>query len=733
MLAVAMLGFAFGIWSFFAFGARASGSLDDWTTNGNFMFDGIVVAESEAGVTFKNRDAIKLLPGSEATVSYDASAKHFDVFLKKGSVLVATLAGDFDATLRTGFAEVQSDGSEVYASVADDGSSFKVYGIEHPSLLTLLKDDKALNSFYVPTSYRTEILKSKVGPAIAKLRLTKLSKEFQIYEFQNEELNAPLGTLLDDLKRSYESASAAYMAELSTGADTGPALDGLTQTLGNLFANFRAALTFSKFAETKGRDEARDKSLKYALSNAIHDKSSASRVWLQKWLSTVPDEESLQELNSNLFLVLPGEGLYEIKAALNGSSIYRMYNELESLLEHASIVEASLAFKDYKLAFEKALKSSDLDLPEVSRRYILTELLLRTNAVFYTLESAELLKEIEASILSASGSYQDLDEERQAFVQSKLRFLDNLFKLVAAKKLSVAGAEKLGGELLTSANDYLNAISAQVAVRAYFEQKLKDYDFSLQFISSPEFTSYSSFEEGLAAFKQKSEDLDKLNAYLQGIRSGAEDENATMSLQDARMEVDADLSANGIQYAETDSLGDAQNRLFEILGGKISGIAFEAKYDRETKILYDVVVGDIKFATGLAVEKFMDVVKNAMKESNEEPDEEIGGQTEGAADSNLTEDVALSYAKSQFDSAGLDSSLFDIELVDLSKNQFSFDGKATEFDILVSGTYNADSNEVSEIVWYLNGNAETLPDLDLNNFEGALAATYQAMSAEKSN
>lgn len=727
---VALLGLALGFWSFFAFGSGETNVASDWDTSENFVFDGVIDASSSAYATFKSRDSIRLLPGSEATLTYDESEKHFDIFLKKGSVVLATLAGDFDATLRTNFAEVDSARSTVFATVADDDSSLSVYGIEHPSLLTLVRDSKDLNSFYVPTSYRTEILKSKVNVPIAKLRLAKLSKEFQIYEFKESELDESLLSVLDAVDKSYENASLNYMAKLSVGADTGPALDGQTQTFRNVFGRVRSALTFSGFAENKRLNSERDDNLKYALSNSIHYNAEVARVWLQKWLSYSPEDEVKQALSANLFFVLPGDGLYEIKAVLNDSSIYTGYNELESLIKHASIVEASLAFKDYKSAFEKALKSSTFDTGELSRRYILTELLLRSNAVFYTLESAELLKEIETSILAESGSYQDLDEERQAFVQSRLRFLENLFKFVSAKKLSVSAAEKLGRELITSADDYLNSIAAQVAVRSYFEQKLEDYDMSLQYISSPEFGSYLSFDEGLAAFRQKSADLAQLNAYLQGIRSGNAAEVSTVSLVDATKEVEFDLESNGIQYAELASLGDAQNRLFNILGGKVSGLTFEGNYDRETKILYDVVAGDIKFATGLAVEKFRDVLNKATEDVGIAQGAGAENQSQGSVDSNLTEEVALSYAESQFTTAGLDISKFEINLLDLDENQFSFEGEATEFKIRVSGTYNANSNEVSEIVWYLNGNAETLPDLDLSNLESALAATYQALRTD---
>ena len=49
----------------------------------------------------------------------------------------------------------------------------------------------------------------------------------------------------------------------------------------------------------------------------------------------------------------------------------------------------------------------------------------------------------------------------------------------------------------------------------------------------------------------------------------------------------------------------------------------------------------------------------------------------------------------------------------------------------VSGSYDADTQRLTEIVWELNGDPKTLPDLDLEVFEGALEASYTAVTEQK--
>jgi hypothetical protein len=104
-------------------------------------------------------------------------------------------------------------------------------------------------------------------------------------------------------------------------------------------------------------------------------------------------------------------------------------------------VEAGQAYFEYKTEFQTALDSGAFDsaegLLDISREYVILEQMLRSNAVFYDTDSVTLLEALEEKILTLAGSDQDLDEERQAFVQSKLRFLSNLFSFVEDKKLGI--------------------------------------------------------------------------------------------------------------------------------------------------------------------------------------------------------------------------------------------------------------------------------------------------------
>ncbi|MEK7146584.1 MAG: hypothetical protein AAB802_05410, partial [Patescibacteria group bacterium] len=475
------------------------------------------------------------------------------------------------------------------------------------------------------------------------------------------------------------------------------------------------------------------KALHYAISNALNGDVVARDQWIQEWKKGPHDLEANQNLWTSLFFVLPGDSLYEIKME-SASIVYgtedlmtrlrRRYQEIESLLDRASHVQAQEAYIAYKNEFESALNQGTFDDPEMldelSREYILVELLLRQNEVFYNVEYTDFLSELESSILTVAGSSQDFDEEKLAFIQSRIRFLENLFVFVVDRKVSVDDATDLGNELLFEAEDYLNSISSDVAVTAYFRSKLEEFDLSLDFINSPEFRSYDSFDEGLADYQLKADDLEALNEYLQSLRSEQEEgAGTTLTVEAAIDEAKAILKDNSIQFSDLVSLGDSELRLFEIEGGMSAGHSFTGNFDRTTQILYDVEVEGLRFSSGIKVDSFGEVITEALKVQEEENENE---ETADEEDSVLGS-VAIEFAQSKFEEAGLDVDDFDILVVDVDQNIFTFEGIITSNEIPVSGALDADTELVTEGTWEYNGTTYVLDPLQLSDLESTIEAS----------
>lgn len=733
LLVVAALSIGLGVASIFAFPQTESAVQEGWGMDAALKWEETVALTEDVTAFLNERDRFTIFADGEATLTWDESTEHVDISLTKGSLYYSTLAGDFSVSIITPFARVDSQNSAAYVTYDTEAGQLDVYAVTHPSQVTFVLNEEDLNALLVPSDYRMKVLSSKVSATLARLRLTKLSKEFQNFAFETSELPENVLSAIEESEAEYELRSVDALNAFRKSSDFGPATTGFGAVLSNSYGFIRDILTVLPSAELRLEENQRDHALVYAYTNLLYGETTAGETWTDAWETYSHDVEEVNDFYRSLFFVLPGEELYPLKSAAADilypdqdplSALRRQFQEIESLLDNGFYVEAESAYLDYQENFEAALQAGDFDdtedLDDISREYVLLELLLRSYSTFYSTDSVHLLTELEDKILALAGSDEDLDEERQAFVQSKIRFLDNLFDYVIERKVSVDDATDLAKELLSQAESYLNSITSEVAVMDYFESKLEEFDLSVAFMNSPEFYSYESFDEGLADYKAKEEDLEDLNEYLQSIRSG-EEESATLSLEDAISEVEADLRSNGIQFADIISLGDSANRLFEIDGARTGGYSFEANYDRETKILYDVVVEDVRFSAGLTLENAEEVIVQAVEDS-EATDEEESTETTSEEDeeSSLTESVAISRVESDFEAAELNPSDFVITVVDLEENVFTVEGSVLQDQVIVSGTYDLDTGLLTEIVWEYGGESSSLVDVSLDELEAEL-------------
>ncbi len=723
------------VWSFWRFGAQDSGEVALWEMTGQMAFDEVVTSNNTSVLRQNGRDAVVLMPGAQAQVTWDEVEDHLDVDLMQGEMLFATLAGDVTVSVSTDFARVDSQNNMAYVSLED--ANMEVYALQHPSSVTFTLQGEDLNSIPVPTGHRVKVSGSKISSTIGRLRLTKLSKEFPAFALDEDDLTKKLVSEIMALEKAYETSSLNFLNDLQVNSEFGPAQIGFASKFSDGVQGFEQVVTVLPHANARLESNIEEEVLTYSMSNLLFGDKVAGDAWLLQWSQMPHNLAELQDLYASLFFVLPGDELYSVKSSAAEvvyssddafTSLRRQYQEIENLVQRASLVQAEAAYDAYKAEF---LANLDL-LDDLSREYILLELLLRDNELFYTVEDTELLTALEVKILSFAGSDQDLDEERQAFIQSKLRFLGNLFDFVIEKVISPVEATDLANELLFQAESYMSDVSSQVAVSEYFESELAAYELSIQFMTSPEFYSYESFDEGLLAYGKKVDDLNELNNYLQNLRTGQienEDLDPGPNEDDAIDEVEKALKNNEIQFATVVSLGDAANRLFEIVGARTGGYAFDANYDRETGILYDVVADDVRFSTGILLESASEVITLALEE--EIVVEEVEEVETVEVESSLAEGVALDFVESQFEEAGLNLDDFEISLTDLESNLFSFSGVISSANLPVSGVYISDTGRVMGVVWEYNELPQTFPDVDLEQLEGAIMATYEALEASQ--
>lgn len=733
---IALLSQALGLTSVFMVQGSVQETFSSPDFEGELGFGEPLETDGLQNTRLNGRDGFSLLPGSSATVNYEEESHHVNVELSHGTVFFATEAGDFTLSVQAPFARVDSITSSAAVTLDSGTQELKIYALEHPSRITFTQSGEDLNALLVPTGAFMNVAQSKVSPTLARLRLTKLSKEFPFFSFEESKLSQDIQNVWQKQREDYKQNSIMVLANLQKNSDFGPALKGFKSLVHKTYQGFKKLLTVLPSAETYQAEKTKENSLLYAMSNLLFDDRAAGEQWLSNWKTSSPERQRIMALHTSLFFVLPGDELYPVKEAASDllftgedalEGLRRQFQEIESLLETGALIEAETAYRDYQERFDTALQSDVLDDPDrlgdISREYFLIELLLRKHSVFYTAEATQLLTDLEEKILAISGTERDVDEERQAFVQSKLRFLENLFSFVMDRKISIEEATDLAYELVAEAQKHLGSIQADVAVRDHFEAKLEEYDLFVQFMNSPEFYTYSSFEEGLEDYRKKVADLESLNQYIQSIRTG-EETASTLSLEDATAQVEEDLHNHAIQFSEVRSLGDNAHRLFEVLGAHTGGYSFEANYDRQTQILYDVAVGDLQFSTGITLESAKTVIVQAVEGKTEETegDEESSVSNEG--ETSLTEQVAIRRAQEAFEAVTLDADDFTFEVLDLTKNTFTFTGFIGSQNIPVSGIFDLDTGLASEIIWEWEGTPQTVADVSISQLEGAVQEAY---------
>ena len=726
--------------TFFMFRVQGNGAEEELEWFGEMRVGEEIEVDELSGLSLRGRDAFYAFPGARFLADWGEDG-HLDVQLLEGQVMFSALAGDLSVSIQTSTVLVESSFNSAYLDF--EGGDLELYALMHPAPLTFLNPDnsEAMNALIVPSEHRMKVPSSKVTQVLQVLRLTKLSKEFPVFEFVPADLDSLVLSTYEGLMQAYGAKELEWLETLQSDGRLGPPQDGSAQFLYNFFVQSRALLTVLPHAKEDLQVQSRGQFLAYAQANALLGPTGAYELWLDSWSEQVHSYDELRLAYAEMFFVLPGDDLYPVKQQVrlalfeeDASLTLRLaYHELEDLLSAGDRVQAASAYKDYQVQFSKLLDQGHFDdaeqLSVLTLEYGLLERILRENEIFYDLESIALLSELEKRILTLVGSSQDVDEERLAFVQSKIRFLSRIFSFVEDQSISVEEASKLASELLFDANSYLNSLESDVAVSSYFASTLSDFDLQLSYIESPEFASIGSFDEGFERFKNKVSDLEELNDYLQEIRSSDADDESSGDVEAVLMEVEEDLLLAGILFNQVQPLGDSELRLFEIQNGRLAGIDFEAKYDRSTRILYDIVVEDLRFSTGLSLDDFGQVLQNVLAESSvqdsgvQEQALESGVEAQGQS---LAEGVALQSAMDAFEVAGFEG--FEFELLDLESSHFLFDGEwqVSGELVLLSGNFELSSGLVSEVLWELDGEVNTLPDLALDNLEVALEAFVQA-------
>ena len=200
--------------SVFAFPQAENPLTPGWSYEGSFLWDETIEVAETLTARLNNRDSVSLLAGTKSTSNWQEEQEAVSIDLETGALFFASKAGDFSVSVQTPFARVDSENSNAYVSFNAETNLLEVFALDHPSTVTFLSEGEDLNALLIPTGYKMKIPGSKVTETLARLRLTKLSKEFQIFAFENGELPEDVQILVENSESAYKDSSLAYLNQV---------------------------------------------------------------------------------------------------------------------------------------------------------------------------------------------------------------------------------------------------------------------------------------------------------------------------------------------------------------------------------------------------------------------------------------------------------------------------------------------------------------------------------------
>lgn len=663
------------------------------------------VAGDDLEITFDGVDVMRFVSGSSFDVLEVSEEDGFytvSLNLVDGGVWVANMGGVLDVMVTAGdFMFRNIDGYYYIGKVDSDVFAYSYR--HHLSVHFLDGENNSLNSYSLPEGYYVQLEDGSVSSVVSGLRYAKLVKEYPFYSITDDQsLDFWDGYAAEDDSRyrnllsDFESLIRQHYGSYMSGFDGYSFVDEIVLFL-------REYLTFS---DAKKQEWAEQDTLTY-LNQALYlsvkgeqDEALEKLVLLEQGSITSDEYASyLNYLNVVLNNSLYGDDLYPVKSYLRnllygntdeGSIIVlsQMLSEMYDLVGNGDVASAKQAFAEYERGWWDFLGMSVTDLSQfrtdISKERELLSVLLLQEDGFYDAAYFSLLGEFEQAIFRVAISGSDLDEERQAFVSSKIKVINQIESLLAVNRIDVDDATDLMILLLDDAEALMDEITSEAAILSYFESEIDEGWLVTQFINSVEYSSLGgSFDEKFSEFLKKEQDIEELKAYLQSLHLGSS-EDGELTLSEAKKIVYASLDAAGVSYTAIVSVGDSGYRLFKIQGGEVSGISFEAKYDRESELVYDLQAEGISFTTGVHLGSLGEVLFGLTDGGNSSDVETESSTGDNLSDWSYSEKVAISLLVDYLGEFGIkisdanvvsvdvEGDLFSLERVDLAGSQVDF-------------------------------------------------------------
>jgi hypothetical protein len=627
--------------------------------------------------------------------------------------------------------------------IAYNGAKLNVYNHQHDLNVGLLakpyselseagKDGLFYNYFFLPEGNSIEIAESKISEKLATLLLSKLVKEFPIRLVLTEELEKD-SWYETNMKRDLEVLNSQLMTYADSLGDT-----MLFRKFNNLQELYFSHFERNKFPLVLSDDKSiASKEVflmkifsvgqKWSFLEDIKASSHNSKQFYSLWQS------SLNYLNFDARNYLAAE-LDALEGVLHTNTLYSgkrhlwdaNFAELRDKKDHKALVDllasnleeiydlidqtdnarALESFTEWSARLNLLMGSYNKDdlkpfyADIETLRHMVTNLFFRYSD-FYVEEHFDVLTYVDQKLIELAPDRLEEEENRQTMIQDRIKILKKLSYLIQEDKIDKAVSLELGRSMLTSVKNLRNQALYRVAIYNYFDSEIAEQELLFEFYASPEYVLLKgSFEEAFAEFQGRRQDWQALQDYLKKVQPGKRKvkrvDTDLLIAEVYEQFVDRDIFPDSIGV-----LGDEQNRLFEIKDGKIGQHDFSGMFDNETKLIYDVKVGEKLLGKGVHIDKLREVVNSIVlveKGEGDEVEEVFGEEFSDNVKYSSAEDLALTLTVNELNSSGFFVAKADVEILDLLKNRFYVKNVSLdEFSYSLSFEFDNTSDTLSKV------------------------------------
>ena len=715
-------------------------------------------ASSTLGLLFSDADLIRLNPGTEIVVGrFDplVSPAMVSIELVSGSIWVSDLQGVADIQVDIPRAQVEPEMASVFVRLNDDSAD--VFAAHHPSRINFLNNSgELLNNYLLTESYKVALPQSKITETLSQLRYTKLTKEFPFIFVKEKEWEEGWSSALSSDLNRLNDAYIAFLSDLRRAGDGGAEVGSLRDRLNNAYRLFRSWLTLDRSYLESVESEDELSLLHQALYLILHGEDSAAQERLSRFVPAVSTFDSFERIAAlvQIFRAVEwGSDFYGVKellreleyesTALDDRLAFRLdvqrerLNEIYDLLDQGERGAAQEALLEYSDEWADVIDRAGLQLGDqvqriTEERQMLQNLLYREDT-FYSRPSYEVLTQLEDRILSLTAEEYDLNEERQQFIQDKIRMMTRLVYLVDIGLVGPEEGHLLGQRLVKESRELLDRVTSRAAITSYFVSRVDELEWKFAFVGSPEFLlGEGSFDDRLADYREKQQDLSDLSSYIAGLRDQPVVDSG-IPLDEALAKAEQALQREGIQFSVLTPLGDVNHRLFRIEQGRSGLNDFTGNYDRETDLIYDLEVNGEVFSAGVLLGNLVEAIEVAIS-TEAFVDEMIDVDLPGPERLSPVEELAIDLARTEFkELSDVEVRFDDVSIVDLESNIFSMhlEFEAMEGMFAIDFNYDVDEGQMTDVVGQLEGELFVVDDVRLDSIEADVKAAWDRHQAEE--